>query len=125
MPRVLTPKRGATGVERIGSYAVIAELGSGATSRVLLGQRDDEAEVRVLKQLRLELASDSVARMRFQREALLATRLEHPSIARICWSGIEDGNFCLAMEFVAGQTLGAILGRGTRLPQNISIPIVL
>src|SRR5687768_2995241 len=105
MPRAVTRMRDTTSrVERIGSYAVIAELGSGATSRVLLGQRDHEPEVRVLKQLRLELAGDSVARMRFQREALLAARLDHPNIARICWSGVEDGNFCIAMEFVPGQT---------------------
>ncbi len=129
MPREVTPKVGTTRAERIGSYAVIAELGSGATSRVLLGQRSDEPEVRVLKQLRLELATDSVARMRFQREALLASRLDHPNIAKICWSGIEDGTPCIAMEFVAGQTLARVTSRlaerAVRMPQTIAIPITL
>jgi serine/threonine-protein kinase len=126
---VVTPVRGSGRAERIGSYSVIAELATGASSRVLLGQRDDEPEVRVLKQLRLELASDSVARMRFQREALLAARLAHPNIAKICWSGIEDGSFCIAMEFVAGQTLAAIASKleeaGRRMPQPAAISIVL
>jgi serine/threonine-protein kinase len=116
-------------VERIGSYAVIGELGRGASSRVLLAQRDGEPDVRVLKQLRLELANDPMARKRFSREASLAARLDHPNIAKICWSGIEDGSFYIAMELVAGQTLGAIAAQlaatGRRMPEEIAIAIAL
>ncbi len=129
MPRVVSARRGSGAPERIGSYAVITELATGATSRVLLGQRDDEPEVRVLKQLRLELAGDSVARRRFQREAVLAARLDHPNIAKICWSGIEDGQLCIAMEFVPGQTLAAVSSvleeRRTPMPRVLAIAIAL
>lgn len=114
---------------RIGRYTIVGELPPGGTSRVFLAQCDGEPEIRVLKQMRRELSRDATARKRFEREALLATLLDHRNIARILWNGVEEGAFCLAMELVAGQTLFAIMerlrARQERMPPEIAIPIAL
>lgn len=97
--------------ERIEQYSVVSEIATGATARVFLAQRDGEAELRVLKLLKTELSDDPTARQRFSREAMLATHLSHPNIARTFWSGIDEGHFCIAMEYVPGQTLATVMER--------------
>ncbi len=53
--------------------------------------------------------------LRFQREARAASQLNHPNIVAIQDSGTEAGLLFIAMEFVDGQTLRAVINEG-KLP---------
>ncbi len=90
---------------RIGPYAVIRELGRGATGVVLEGERDRPRKRAALKVLRLDSASD-VSRRRFEHEAEILARLRHPGIAQVFEGGVyEDGGPPLAwfaLELVPG-----------------------
>src|ERR1043166_824539 len=44
---------------------------------------------------------------RFEREVELAANLEHPNIARVYDSGLRQGVYCYAMEFIPGKHLDA------------------
>lgn len=58
---------------------------------------------------------DMVAR--FEREALAASTVDHPNAITIYDSGrTEDGQVYIAMEFLSGETLAAMLQRLRRLP---------
>jgi len=104
-------------VERIGRYAIHAEVARGGAG-VVYRARDDGAAGRTVA---LELlhggeAASRVPRRRFQREARALLRLEHPGVARILDVGEEAGVPFLVMEWVAGEPLAARLQREGPLP---------
>jgi len=83
----------------------------------LLGR---EAVIKVLHQ---RLRGDDVALRRFMREALLASRLDHPYAAHVYAFGIEpDGLFWIAMELVQGTPLDRWLRERGPLPLDQFVP---
>ncbi|MEO5823863.1 MAG: serine/threonine-protein kinase [Vicinamibacteraceae bacterium] len=78
-----------------------------------------EREV-ALKVLRVD--SDDL-RERFLREARLAARLQHPNIVTIYDVGAHEDQPFIAMEFIAGETLGELVHR--RAPLALSRRIAL
>ena len=86
-----------------GRYQVESEIGRGGNARIFLA-RDPEGRQVALKILHPELLV-SVAADRFLREIKLASRLNHPHIARLLDSGERDWLVYYVMDFVDGQTL--------------------
>jgi hypothetical protein len=78
-----------------------------------------EREV-ALKVLRVDSAD---LRERFLREARLAARLQHPNIVTIYDVGAHEDQPFIAMEFIAGETLGQLVQR--RAPLTLSRRIAL
>jgi serine/threonine-protein kinase len=62
-----------------------------------------------LKIMATQLSADPEFARRFQREAVLAANLRHPSIVTIYDVGEQDGLRYIAMEFVEGRSLHAAL----------------
>src|SRR5688572_10911728 len=94
-------------------------------ARVFLAQKDGSNAVCVLKRLHAQLAANRIAVRRFEREAHIASLLEHRAIARLIDAGAEGDAFCIAMEYVAGQTLEAIFDQLARRGRSMPLPIAL
>jgi serine/threonine protein kinase len=96
---------------RIGSYEVVALLGTGGMGEVYRA-RDARLHREVaVKVLPSALANDPERLRRFEREAQVLASLNHPHVAQIY--GIEEtgGAPALVMELVLGPTLAELIAR--------------
>src|SRR5580692_9896151 len=90
----------------LGHYLIVVKLGAGGMGEVY-SARDERLERDVaLKVLPEKALSDEAARKRFRKEALALSKLNHPNIATIYDFDSDGGVDFLAMEYVAGETLG-------------------
>jgi YVTN family beta-propeller protein len=113
---------------RIGSslreYRLDSLLGRGGMGTVFLAW-DTRLERRVaLKLLSPQLAEDMRFRERFLRESRLAASLDHPNVIPIYEAGEADGQLFIAMRFVQGRDLAALLESQGRLPPERALAIV-
>ncbi len=90
--------------DRVGSYRILRELGSGGMGEVFLAEREDpDFRQRVALKLVSARGRSEEFRRRFLRERRILATLDHPNIARLLDAGVaEDGRPYLAMERVDG-----------------------
>jgi len=94
-------------------YRILRTLGEGGMGRVYLAEHVRMGRLSAVKVMSPALAPTPDAISRFNREAANASRINHPNVAAIYDFGeTEDGTLYLAMEFVEGKTLTAILRDG-------------
>ncbi|MEL7472137.1 MAG: serine/threonine-protein kinase, partial [Planctomycetota bacterium] len=95
---------------QVGGYTVDRLLGQGGMGAVYLAEQDRPQRKVALKLMRPGLASAEALR-RFEHEAELLGRLQHPGVAQIHEAGLHEGAPFFAMEFVDGLTLTAYANR--------------
>ncbi len=103
--------RGAAGAGRFGDYRLLEELGRGGQGVVYLAEDVRLGRRVALKILSSNFAADHGSRLRFEREAAAAARLDHPGICTVYEAGVVDGAPFIAMRYVAGETLAARIKR--------------
>ena len=116
--------------ERFGPYTVHESLGEGGMASVHRAERDgwerngQRAPI-ALKRLFTELSEDSQFVEGFLQEARLAKLLDHPNIARSYEHGKIDGQYFIAMEYVPGPTLRAVMIQSRTAAGAMPIRIVV
>lgn len=94
---------------RIGEYRVIERLGQGGMGEVLLAWDETLERQIALKRIRPDRASDADARRRFEIEARITARLQHPSILPVYAYASEGELAYYAMRPVDGRTLAELI----------------
>jgi serine/threonine-protein kinase len=108
-----------------GRYRVISRLGSGGMADVYLAQDQLLGRQVAVKVLHHHFAEDSEFVERFRREASSAAALSHPNIVAIFDRGEWNGTYYIAMEYVAGRSLKAIVREDGALAPAAAIEIVV
>jgi eukaryotic-like serine/threonine-protein kinase len=112
---------------QLGRYTLIAELASGGMATVYLGRlAGDEGFGRTvaIKRLHRHLAAEPEFVAMFLDEARLAVRVQHPNVVSTLDVVSQGGELFVVMEYVAGDSLGALLKATRDAGGTLPIPIV-
>src|SRR6195256_4596639 len=108
-----------------GRYRVISRVGSGGMADVYLAEDQLLGRQVAVKLLHQHFAEDQEFVERFRREASSAAALSHPNIVGIFDRGEWNGIYYIAMEYVAGRTLKALVREEGPLEPARAIDIVI
>ncbi len=96
----------------LGPYEVVAPLGAGGTGRVYRAADTRLGREVAIKVLDAGNAGEPASRLRFEREARLASAISHPHVLAVYDVGEWGGRPYVVSELLAGQTLRAQLRPG-------------
>ncbi|SUD49139.1 Serine/threonine-protein kinase pknF [Nocardia otitidiscaviarum] len=111
---VRTLARGQT----FAGYRIERLLGVGGMGEVYLAQDRDLPRPVALKLLGAAVADDPEVRERFLREADTAARLSHPNIVAVYARGRDEHRLWMAMQYVEGTDVAAVLREGPLRPDH-------
>ncbi len=105
------------------TYRLEKELGGGGMSRVFLAEEVRLGRKVVIKVLPPEMSA-GVNAERFEREILLAARLQHPHVVPLLTAGSADDLLYYVMPFIKGESLRARLAREGELSVSQTVRIL-
>lgn len=109
----------------IGGVLLQRRLGAGALGVVYEGVQESLNRRVAIKMLSSKAARFEVQVKRFQREAKLAAKIQHPNVVGVYDHGFDRGLHYLVMEFVEGGTLASRIEEAGRLPWREAVDVVV
>ena len=107
--------RRATSSPATRSDALVGRGGMGEVYRALDLRLERPVALKLLSE---RLSDDEAFRDRMLRESRLAASLDHPNVVPIYEAGEADGRLFIAMRYVDGTDLKALLARRARSPRS-------
>lgn len=99
----------------VADYEIEREIGQGGMGVVYLAHQQTLERPAVLKKIRRELLTDTIAVERFRREACAAAAVHHQNVVAVYDAFEWRNDLYIAQELVDGQDLRAILDKAKRL----------
>jgi eukaryotic-like serine/threonine-protein kinase len=108
-----------------GKYRVDAVVGRGGMGAVFRARDLRLTRDVAVKVVRADLLADRDARDRFEREAQIVARLQHPAIVTVFdYCNLPNGAAFLVMEYVAGEDLRRRLDREKTLAAEATVALI-
>ncbi len=104
-----------------GRYRVQRRLGAGGMADVWLAEDTHLQRLVALKVLHRRFAQDREFVERFRREAESAAGLAHPNVVAVYDRGEFEGSYYIAMQYVEGPTLKAMIDSGLTPEQAVAL----
>jgi serine/threonine protein kinase len=105
--------------DSVGAYRILGDLGRGGMGVVYRGKHRTAAIAKrqggevAIKVLHSQYAQDEAFRDRFEREASMGLKLDHPGIVKVHDLVIDGGNLALVMDLAEGRPLSEVIGKET------------
>jgi serine/threonine protein kinase/Flp pilus assembly protein TadD len=108
----------------LGNYKILEKLGAGGQGTVYKAVDSKLGRTVVIKVLPEELLAKEANVKRFEREARLASSLDHANICTIFDLNVIDGVHFIAMQYIAGRNVRQLVhGKPLQLESALSIAI--
>jgi len=108
-----------------GQYRVEHLVGQGGMAAVWAGINEHTGKRVALKVILLSLSTTRDAQTLFHREALAASRVDHPNVVTVFDVIEHEGMTCIVMELLDGESLGSYLARKGVLSVNEAAMLLL
>lgn len=117
------PTEGMT--DRISHYRLIEMIGRGGQGVVWRGEDTRFRRKVAIKLIPLTGGHEHGVSQRFEQEARIASKLDHPAICRVLDAGIEEQQAYMVMSFVEGKTLSALVAEARSVAMDSIVSIQL
>ena len=97
--------------ENVGPYRIMEQLGQGGMATVFKAYHPNLDRYVAIKVLHPAFKQDPQFTERFQREARVVAKLDHPNIVPVFDYADHNGQSYLVMKFIEGETLKAVIDR--------------
>ena len=124
------PTRKLPTIGRFGPYAIVGRLALGGMAEILLAREESVGaggRYLVVKRILTEYENDAAFTEMFLDEARVMMRLKHPNVTHVYKFGQQDGTHFIAMEYVAGASLGKLIRKARKfggIPVHTACKIV-
>src|SRR5512145_3236936 len=106
--------------ENVGPYRIVEQLGQGGMATVYKAYHASLDRYVALKALHPAFMEDKTFLARFQREARVVAKLEHPNIVPVYDYSEHEQRPYLVMKYIEGDTLKARLNQGPLTSEEIN-----
>jgi serine/threonine protein kinase len=105
--------------ETIGQYEIAEQIGAGGMATVYKAYQPKLDRFVAIKLMHQTYAQEANFLSRFEREARIVARLDHPNIVPVYDYDDHNGQPYLVMKFVEGVTLKRVLNDGPLYPDDV------
>jgi len=105
-----------------GKYQILDRLGVGGMGEIFKVRHIHLNELRVIKIMRPNVASDDQGLQRFLQEARTSTMIKHKNLAMLYdFAQLEDGSYYMVWEFIDGTNIQKWIATNGPVPPRLSI----
>jgi serine/threonine protein kinase len=109
-----------------GKYQIIDRLGVGGMGEIFKVRHIHLNELRVIKIMRPNVASDDQGLQRFLQEARTSTTIKHRNLAMLYdFAQLEDGSYYMVWEFIDGTNIQKWLATNGPIPPRLTVEIAI
>jgi serine/threonine-protein kinase len=107
-----------------GKYQILDRLGVGGMGEIFKVRHIHLNELRVIKMMRPNVASDEQGLQRFLQEARTSTQIKHKNLAMLYdFAQLEDGSYYMVWEFIDGTNIQKWISQNGPVPPRLTIEI--
>lgn len=109
-----------------GKYQIIDRLGVGGMGEIFKVRHIHLNELRVIKIMRPNVASDDQGLQRFLQEARTSTMIKHRNLAMLYdFAQLEDGSYYMVWEFIDGTNIQKWIAQNGSMPPRLTVEIAI
>ncbi|PYQ61357.1 MAG: hypothetical protein DMF58_05260 [Acidobacteria bacterium] len=109
-----------------GKYQILDRLGVGGMGEIFKVRHIHLNELRVIKIMRPNVASDDQGLQRFLQEARTSTMIKHKNLAMLYdFAQLEDGSYYMVWEFIDGTNIQKWIFQNGPMPSRLTVEIAI